>query len=80
SAVYGPTGYRWFDDISYKIEGDKVIINGTHRLGNHFTRFFKAHISNNLGELEYEIDSLEVTFIEHKNNTREDRIELIFSR
>ena len=78
--VYGPTGYRWFDSISYTVHGDTVVITGSHRLGSQFTRFFKSHLANNLDEIHYEFESLEVSFVERKNDSREDHVVISFSK
>jgi hypothetical protein len=76
ASVYGPTGYRWFDEIDYSIINDTVVIKGKHRLGNHFTRFFRYHITNNLDEFDYEAESMHVNYVERKDDIREDHIEL----
>ena len=80
SAVYGPTGYRWFDSIDYEINTGKVLIHGTHRLGNNFSQFFRFHISNHMKDFDYELESMSGSFEMRSKNSQIDQIQLIFNK
>ena len=79
NAVYGQTGYRWFDSIDYEIEENTVIFQGTHRLGNHFTQFFRHHLSNNMEVFSYELQSMSASYELTKDGTQVDHVQLTFA-
>ncbi|MHA1109688.1 MAG: ribbon-helix-helix domain-containing protein [Promethearchaeota archaeon] len=78
NAVYGPTGYRWFDSIEYEMKNGKVMIDGKHRLGSNFTQFFRFHISNHMEDFDYELKSISTTSEMKKDMSQMDQIHLIF--
>ena len=78
NAVYGPTGYRWFDSIEYEMKNERVLIQGKHRLGNNFTQFFRFHISNHMEDFEYELESMSIASEMKKNKQQIDQIHLNF--
>ena len=68
SNVYGSEGLGWFDEISVKEIENKIQINGNHRLGENFTRYFKFHVNINLKDFGYEISEERSTKIIRKNH------------
>ncbi len=65
--VYNQSSYKWFDEINYKIQQTKVIISGTHRLGDNFSRFIKFHLLNHMSELQFQLEETHYKTIERGN-------------
>ncbi len=80
NAVYGPTGYRWFDTIEFEIKDGKVWIHGTHRLGSHFSKFFQFHISNHMEDFSYMMESITISTKINRNDSQVDQVQLVFSK
>jgi hypothetical protein len=77
-AVYGPTGYRWFDSIVYEKKNGKLIIQGNHRLGSNFSKFFRFHISNHMKHFDYELETISVNYEIKNSSSQIDQIRLVF--
>jgi protein-tyrosine-phosphatase len=51
------------------MEGDQLILKGTHRLGFNFNKFIQYHLKYHLQRFGYDISRIKSSYIEEEDNS-----------